>query len=65
MLFKLGNVCHILDLPRDFYPMDMSDNFLQIGAADQTIKVEDQTQAGISLVRTGAVSLGSLHPVKV
>ena len=57
---KLGNVCHILDLPNDIFPLDMAVNFLQIG--NQTVKVEDQTFAGTTLVRQHIMPLDDLHP---
>ena len=60
MLMKLANVCHILDLPNDVYPMDMAVNFLQTG--NQTVKLEDQTFVGTTILRKQMMSLENLHP---
>ena len=57
---KLANVCHILDLPNDVFPMDMAVNFLQTG--NQTVKLEDQTFVGTTFIRKQMMSLDNLHP---
>ena len=62
MLLKIDDVCHILDLPEEFYPMDMAVNFLQTGSEKNTVKLEDQSFAGKTLIRRGNVSLDHLHP---
>ena len=61
MLVKFGNICHILDLPDDTFPMDLAVNFLQTG--DKTVQLEDQSLAAMTLVKTGkAVDRTKLHP---
>ena len=60
MLMKFGQMCHILDLPADIFPMDLGISFLESG--DFTLTSEDQTIATKSLVKIGSVeSFESLH----